>query len=505
MFTDKDITQLKQKGISSETAQKQLDNFRHGFPFARLVDFASIGNGIRSFSSEETEKLSLTYERHKTQLSIIRFVPASGAATRMFKDLYEFLALENNDQIDQYPSVVRFLNELRQFAFYSDLSAMVRKAGKNTDRLLAGREAATLVRYTLDECGLNYGNLPKGLIKFHQYPDHQRTALEEHLAESALYAVSHDGVARLHFTVSPEHIEGFKALLAEKTAFYESLFEVKFEVSFSVQKPSTDTLAGDHRNEPFRDRDGLMVFRPGGHGALLENLNDLDADIIFIKNIDNVVPDRIKSDTIAYKKALGGLLIEKRNQIFDFLKALDTAPETILDDAEAFIASELNYQFADGFSETKSATRIEMVKKVLNRPIRVCGMVRNEGEPGGGPFFVKAADGSVSLQIVESAQIDIDNPVQKELLMRSTHFNPVDIVCSTKDYEGKRFDLLKFRDDTAGFISVKSKDGKELKAQELPGLWNGAMAHWNTFFVEVPVSTFNPVKTVLDLLRDTHR
>lgn len=505
MFTDKDIVQLQQKGINIANAQKQLENFRHGFPFARLENFATISSGIRVFSAEEIANLGKTYELYKSHLSIIRFVPASGAATRMFKDLYEFLARESNDEVDQHPTVVRFLNELRQFAFYSDLSAMVRKAGKNTDRLLASRDATTLVRYTLEDCGLNYGNLPKGLIKFHHYPDHQRTALEEHLAESALYAVSNDGVARIHFTVSPEHIDGFKALLAEKTSFFESLFEVKFHVSFSVQKPSTDTLAGDHRNEPFRDRDGHLVFRPGGHGALLENLNDLDADIIFIKNIDNVVPDRLKSDTIVCKKALGGFLIEKRNQIFDFLTALDSSPEKVLADAEAFIAKELNYTFADGFAETEGTKRIEMVKKVLNRPIRVCGMVRNEGEPGGGPFFVKAADGSVSLQIVETAQIDIDNPTQKELLMRSTHFNPVDIVCATRDYKGNPFDLLMYRDDTAGFISVKSKDGKELKAQELPGLWNGAMAHWNTFFVEVPVSTFNPVKTVLDLLRDTHR
>lgn len=504
MFNPKDIEQLKAKGISEKKAAQQLENFRTGFPFASLADYATPGRGVSSLTADEADHYISYYKQHRSNLTIMRFVPASGAATRMFKDLFEFAAQGSNDTIDQYPSAIRFINELRQFAFYNDLSAAIRKSGRSTEQLLTMRDAITLVKYTLEECGLNYGNLPKGLLKFHNYPDHQRTALEEHLAESALYAVSGDDVARIHFTVSPEHIEGFKTVLAERTGFFEKLYEVKYDITFSIQKPSTDTLAGDHRNEPFRDKDGRLVFRPGGHGALLENLNDLKADIVFVKNIDNVVPDRHKGDTIKYKMALAGILIEKQNKLFDLLHGMDEGLDNLAE-CEQFVTNELNYQLPAAYHQADAKGKMQILQKTLNRPIRVCGMVRNEGEPGGGPFLVQYADESASLQIVESAQIDIDNPSQKDLLMKSTHFNPVDLVCATRNYKGEAFDLLAFRDDTAGFISVKSKDGKELKAQELPGLWNGSMAYWNTFFVEVPVSTFNPVKTVLDLLRDTHR
>jgi hypothetical protein len=441
MWTQSDLEQLAQRGISVEKANQQMDSFKTGFPSLDIVSAASVKNGILAPKKAEQEEYIAAWENYlKGQHKVLKFVPASGAASRMFKNLFEYL-----DNGVETPFIKEFLTNIDKFAFGDQL------AGKS------GQEA---VRYLLED--MAYGKLPKGLLLFHKYRDGARTPALEHLAEGAL-----TGATNIHFTVSHEHLPLFRQHIAEHLQKFEAKYGVKYEISFSEQMPSTDTLAANPDGTPFRTPDGKLLFRPGGHGALIENLNQQDADIVFIKNIDNVVPDRLKKDTIRYKQILAGVLVTKQKEIFDKLQDPNLSAE-------------------------------ERAK--LNRPIRVCGVVKNTGEPGGGPFLVREEDGSISCQILESSQIE-----DQSLMAASTHFNPVDLVCAIKDYQGKPFDLPKFVDPKTGFISHKSKDGKELLALELPGLWNGAMSRWNTYFVEVPISTFNPVKTVNDLLREQHQ
>jgi hypothetical protein len=371
---------------------------------------------------------------------------------------------------------------------------------------LAEGQYKAVAKAMLAEEGLNYGKLPKGLLKFHKYADGSRTPLEEHLVQGALYAKAGDGNVNVHFTVSPEHRALFEKLVAEKAQGYAAQHNATFDISFSEQKSSTDTVAANADNTPFRNADGSLLFRPGGHGALIENLNDIDGDIVFIKNIDNVVPDRLKGDTVTYKKLLAGLLVDLQKQAFAYLEKLDSGKYTMeeLREMLQFVQKRL---FCKN-PETKVLEDTELaiyLRQKLNRPMRVCGMVRNVGEPGGGPFLAYNPDGTISLQILESSQIDMADPEKKAMFEKGTHFNPVDLVCAIKNYKGEKFDLPKYVDKATGFISSKSKDGKELKALELPGLWNGAMSDWSTVFVEVPLSTFNPVKTVNDLYREQHQ
>ena len=378
--------------------------------------------------------------------------------------------------------------------------------GQQINALLSEHNYKAVVSNLLESAGLNYGALPKGLLKFHRYADGVRTPLEEHLVEGALYAAGKTGEVNVHFTVSTEHRALFEKLVAAKAAEYEAKYGTTYHISFSEQKPSTDTVAADMENKPFRDKDGKLLFRPGGHGALIENLNDLDADIVFIKNIDNVVPDRLKADTVTYKKLLAGVLVTLQKQAFEYLELLDGGHysheqlETII----RFVQQQLRCRRTD-LKELEDADLVIYLRKKLNRPMRVCGMVKNVGEPGGGPFLAYNPDGTISLQILESSQIDMNDPEKKAMFEKGTHFNPVDLVCAVRDYKGNKFDLLKHVDKATGFISYKSKNGKDLKALELPGLWNGSMSDWNTVFVEVPLSTFNPVKTVNDLLREQHQ
>lgn len=385
-------------------------------------------------------------------------------------------------------------------------AACLDNTGKNIDALLSEHNYKAVVSNLLESAGLNYGALPKGLLKFHRYADGVRTPLEEHLVEGALYAAGKTGEVNVHFTVSTEHRALFEKLVAAKAAEYEAKYGTTYHISFSEQKPSTDTVAADMENKPFRDKDGKLLFRPGGHGALIENLNDLDADIVFIKNIDNVVPDRLKADTVTYKKLLAGVLVTLQKQAFEYLELLDGGHysheqlETII----RFVQQQLRCRRTD-LKELEDADLVIYLRKKLNRPMRVCGMVKNVGEPGGGPFLAYNPDGTISLQILESSQIDMNDPEKKAMFEKGTHFNPVDLVCAVRDYKGNKFDLLKHVDKATGFISYKSKNGKDLKALELPGLWNGSMSDWNTVFVEVPLSTFNPVKTVNDLLREQHQ
>jgi hypothetical protein len=433
----------------------------------------------------------------------------------MFKHLFSFREesgeekkkpLEGFGEKD-FNSTYHFFKNLDKFAFFQDLSESMEATGKSISRAIEDRDYDLILDHLLSLPGLNYGNLPKGMIKFHQYPGFSRTALGEHLVEGANYCKDAGGVVRIHFTVSPEHMEGFKALVDEVVPYYSEKFNVTYDISFSIQKPSTDTLAVDMSNEPFREEDGSLLFRPGGHGALIENLNDIDSDIIFIKNIDNVVPDHLKEETYRYKKVLGGLLLDVIEKINEYLAELENPNinNGRVYEIEKYCSSELSLQFPADFNNYSHDDKRETLQYMLNRPVRICGMVKNEGEPGGGPFWVRNSKGEVSLQIVESSQINKDDEQQAEILAGATHFNPVDLVCSVRDYKGQKFDLRKFVDPETGFISIKSKNGKQLKAQELPGLWNGAMANWITLFVETPIITFNPVKTVNDLLRPQHQ
>jgi hypothetical protein len=514
MLNEKDIRQIEEKGINRHKINQQIENFKHGFPPAQLTAAATPGNGILVFDSREIDELASYYDHHSLEHQLLKFVPASGAATRMFKHLFEFAekydgsaeAIEKLQNQKGNDSTWHFLQNIHKCAFTDDLQQVLIREGYDLDTLLQQKKYGVVLKYLLDDEGLGYANLPKGLLKFHQYIDDSRRALEEHLVEGAYYVADADDVVQLHFTVSPEHRDRFEQAVAQALSTYEQRFGVKYKITFSEQKPSTDTLAVDMDNHPFRDTDGKLVFRPGGHGALIENLKDLDGDIIFIKNIDNIVPDRLKEATHLYKKAIGGLLLKLKAQVDEYLRQLEKGEisKEQIDEMVAFAKKELMLQTSKEFDNLSYDAKRDKLFGILNRPIRIAGMVKNEGEPGGGPFWVRNDKGEVSLQIVESSQIDMNHPQQKEIVGQATHFNPVDLVCSVRDYRGHNFDLHHHIDASTGFISKKSKDGKEVKAQELPGLWNGAMADWITLFVEVPIETFNPVKTVNDLLRPQH-
>ncbi|GHT77195.1 hypothetical protein AGMMS50262_17570 [Bacteroidia bacterium] len=505
MITQSDLQQIREKKITPKRIEEQLEAFRKGFPYLPIVASASVEKGIQLFSEGEQKTYLDAWEAYLQQdRVIVKFVPASGAASRMFKDLFEFLSAEYTVPTTSFEQV--FFDGIHKFAFYELLNRhCAHNEGKTIDELLASGQYKAIVENLLLKKGMNYGQMAKGLIQFHTYSDGVRTAMEEHWVEGALYACNKARQVNLHFTISEEHAMFFAVLADIKEEDYAQKFGVHYEIDFSLQKSSTDTLAADAGNEPFREA-GRLVFRPGGHGALIENLNDLSADVVFIKNIDNVVPDRLKPLTVRYKKLIAGVLVAYQKQIFDYLHLIDAGTYTHEQLLEMlyFLQNELCIKNPN----TKNLEDVELVlyiKSKLNRPLRVCGMVRNAGEPGGGPFLAVNPDNTVSLQILESSQIDLKNPEMKTLFEKGTHFNPVDLVCALKNYKGEKFHLPGYVDKNTGFISSKSKNGKELKALELPGLWNGAMSDWNTVFVEVPIETFNPVKTVNDLLRPQHQ
>lgn len=506
MLTQEDKDLLAKKGISEQQIAEQLACFEKGFPYLKLYAAASVENRGIMLAGEDVQKTYLAaWDAYKEgDKKIVKFVPASGAASRMFKNMFEFLGADYNVPTTDFEK--KFFANIKNFAFYADLnSACVKNNNKGIDELISEGNYKTVVSNLLESAGLNYGSLPKGLLKFHKYEDGVRTPLEEHLVEGALYAAGKSGEVNVHFTVSTEHRELFAKLVDEKVAQYAEKYGIKYNISFSEQKPSTDTIAADMDNKPFRDN-GKLLFRPGGHGALIENLNDLDADIVFIKNIDNVVPDRLKADTVTYKKLLAGVLVTLQKQAFEYLQLLDSGHyrHDELENIIRFVQQQLHCR-KDDIKDMEDADLVIYLRKKLNRPMRVCGMVKNVGEPGGGPFLAYNPDGTVSLQILESSQIDMNDPEKKAMFEKGTHFNPVDLVCAIRDYKGNKFNLLNYVDKATGFISYKSKGGKELKALELPGLWNGSMSDWSTVFVEVPLSTFNPVKTVNDLLREQHQ
>lgn len=508
LFTENDLRQMHGLGIAPEEAARQVELFRNPSLFTRVLRPCTPGDGIRRFFDSDHPELLAVFERAAAQGRIGKFVPASGAATRMFKSLISCL---NNPQHAEAPAEVRkVLDNLPRFAFFEDLAAVLARDGRDLMKLAQQGDWRTILTALLTEKGLGYAELPKGLLKFHRYPEGSRTAFEEHLVEAAAYTRDADGACRLHLTVSPQHEEGFARLLDAVRPRYEERYGCRFLVTFSDQSRSTDTLAVDPENRPFRQEDGTLLFRPGGHGSLIENLQALAAlgwDIVLLKNIDNVVPDSRKDTGILWKKLMAGALVALQKRVFGCLERLEAgpAPLELLDEVDRFLADDLCRTVPPDIAIAGSETRRQYLIHALDRPLRVCGMVRNLGEPGGGPFWVESQTGDVSLQIVETSQIDPASPEQQKILAASTYFSPTDLACALRDRHGQPYDLRRRVDPATVFISHKSHEGRPLKALERPGLWNGAMAGWNTVFVEIPDETFAPVKTVMDLLRPEHQ
>ncbi|MEZ4976293.1 MAG: DUF4301 family protein [Flavobacteriaceae bacterium] len=513
-LTDQDILQIEKKGLTVDKVNAQIEVFKKGIPFTNLVSAATIGNGILNPDVEEQANYVSFFDTKKSEVSIVKFTPASGAATRMFKFLFQFLD-EYNPEIGSINAFINrnkakelslFFVGLEKFPFYAEVIEKAKQLYPNFDSLNDSQQKLIFIKTMLDEDKLNFSFYPKGLLPFHKYREHNATAFEEHLFEAALYCAS-NGKARLHFTISEKHEDKFDEEFQRIEKIVERKKNTQFDIVFSYQKESTDTIAVTKNNEPFRQEDGSLLFRPSGHGALLDNLNDIDADIIFVKNIDNVVVFKYENEVAYYKKMLGGILLSVQEQAFQYAERLElrTVTDTEITEITNFLKTKLNVVFSSEYDKYSKKYKIEYLMEKLNRPIRVCGMVKNEGEPGGGPFWTKDQADNISLQIVESAQIDKNIRAQKNILKNATHFNPVDIVCGVKNYKGQKYDLHEYVDHNTAFISMKTKTGKDLKALELPGLWNGSMAFWNTIFVEVPLITFNPVKTVNDLLKPAHQ
>ncbi len=482
MLTQQQKQQISDRGISEEIFNQQITNFSTGFPFLSIESAATPAKGIKVLDKEQQEKYIAKAESYSG--NVCKFVPASGAATRMFKDLFEAVdKLNNGEKLKEGSPAAKFVENVSLFPFF---------------------DAKGILNLTLYQKGWNYGSMPKGLIQFHKYENENRTPFEEHLVEGALYAKDANGDVRMVVTVSEEHQKGFEELYNEVKEKYEARFNCKYRVEFTNQSPATDIVAVDMENNPFTKDDGSLLFRPGGHGALLANLNNIDSDILVIKNIDNVVKESLLDETIRWKKILVGKAVELQEKVFAYLKEIEEKGADISDEMVAQIKEYMEREFCISIPQMDKASTVEILRRKLDRPVRVCGMVKNEGEPGGGPYVINDEDGTTSLQILEAAQIDKKNPQALEAMQGATHFNPVDLVCAVKNYKGEKYDLLRHTDPKTGFISEKSYQGRELKAQELPGLWNGAMSDWNTQFVETPLITFNPVKTVLDLLRPQH-
>ncbi len=508
-FSESELKRLSDDGISTDQIRDQLEIFKTGIPHVILEKAALVGNGIVKLAGVEEQRLIRYYEESIQGLKVLKFVPASGAASRMFKMLFHFLETyePEKESIGAYlkrtgdEELTFFFEKQSSLPFFELINNRIK--GKATS---ADEESYLFIKEMLLEEKCNYGFYPKGLLPFHKYGDYVATPFEEHLKEGAQYA-SVGGEAHLHFTISKHHGPMFNLEFSKIKARVSFETKNSFHVSYSYQWPSTDTIAVSPDNKPFRDKNGELLFRPGGHGALIENLNEQEADLIFIKNIDNVSIPENAVQVMNSKKILGGLLIEVQVQAFEFARLLEV--ETLtgeqLDEIKTFLEERLNVRLSERFHSCSIQQQIEILKDKINRPIRVCGMVKNVGEPGGGPFWMRDSQGNISLQIVESAQVDINSEEQKAIFRNASHFNPVDVVCAVRNHKGEKYNLLNFIDKRQGFISFKTAEGVSIKALELPGLWNGAMAFWNTIFVEVPLVTFNPVKTVNDLLKPSHQ
>ncbi|RAR48093.1 DUF4301 family protein [Flavobacterium lacus] len=508
-----DFVHLNHREIKLECVKNQVAFLINGIQAVNLERPAKLNDGIESLSAEEATYFANFFDEKRNHIKLKKFVPASGAASRMFKFLSEFLQdyKLGEESINAYinrkkaKNLSLFLIGLDKFPFYEEVITRLTILFTDFDSWGYDSKQYAFIKILLAKDEFDVANKPKGVLPFHKYPSHLATPIEEHLNEAVAYASSNQK-AHLHFTVSEEHQFEFEKIVENVKPKIEAASQTEISVTYSYQDKSTDSVALDYDNQFFREENDSLIFRPGGHGALIQNLNNLDADIIFIKNIDNVIQNHLDEISL-YKKALAGILLDKQQQIFEYLRMLDedNLNREILDEIVNFIQSKLHFEVAEDFSKYTKESKVDYLKNYLNRPIRVCGMVKNEGEPGGGPFWVRDKKGLVFLQIVESSQIDEKDANQIKILKSSTHFNPVDLVCGIRNYRGANFDLTEFVDHSSGFIVHKNKGGKDLKAYELPGLWNGAMAKWLTIFVEVPLITFNPVKTVNDLLKIAHQ
>lgn len=510
MFTTLQVKQLSDRGISLSQAVNQLDIFKKGIAPVKLVRPATPDDGIEVFSQDQIDFYVNLYQKEKKRISAVKFVPASGAASRMFKQLYEALselekAKDQQGLIDSMNEISGFFSDLKNYPFYNDLVEKCKSHGIDPESLINAGKYSEVLKMILSQSGLAYGELPKGLLMFHNYPDGPRTAFEEHFVEAAMYLKDNNNRSKLHFTVSPEHKLLFEKLSEQLILKYQEKHDISFEVEFSVQKPSTDTIAADMDNKPFIVEKDLLLFRPGGHGALLENMQDINQKMVFVGNIDNIAPDRTKSLRVRYKELLAGVLIERLDTIHLYLRNLEKGfSQRLKNEIVDFIENYISESAARDISEQNDNEFIKLTFEILNRPIRICGMVKNVGEPGGGPFWITDKLGNISKQIIESSQMNLKDPEQDNIFRNATHFNPVDMVCYTFNYKSEKFNLEEFRDPEMAFIAIKSQGGSSLKALELPGLWNGSMAGWLTFFVDVPVETFSPVKTIFDLRREEH-
>lgn len=512
-FNSIDFIEIYNRNINIETIEFQFNILKNGIPKINLDRPAVINDGIQGMSKEEAQYYSNFFDEKKTNLKLKKFVPASGAASRMFKFLNEFLNefKLGEESINAYINRKKdkglpvFLVAKEKFPFYEDVLNTTKKSIPDFDSYDKDIQDYWFIKTMISHSCFDFANKPKGVLPFHQYDNHVATAIEEHLNECAFYAASNNK-SHLHFTVSEEHQQSFEKIIEEVKSKVEKASNIQIDVKYSYQNKTTDVIAVGSDGHPFRDENETILFRPGGHGALIGNLNRLNADIIFIKNIDNVIQNHLEEIAL-YKKSLAGILIQYQEAIFKFMKKLnsDAITNEDLNEIGTYIKSKLNIAIKEDFSRYTKENKIEHLQTILNRPIRVCGMVKNEGEPGGGPFWVTDKKGKTFLQIIESSQIDVKDENQVKIFKNATHFNPVDLVCGVKDYNGQKFDLTQFIDPNSGFVVEKSKNGKTYKAFELPGLWNGAMAKWLTVFVEVPLVTFNPVKTVNDLLKSAHQ
>jgi hypothetical protein len=517
-FNQEDLRLMARLGISESQVRGQISLFLRSSGYLRLIRPCTLNDGIVRIPEAEIGSLIQSQGEAAQGGRFLKFVPASGAATRMFQDLLPFYLNRVDLNPDELPSdlersdpktdqLMRFITGITQFAFFEDLKGSMARGGLDIKTAIQERQWPKILAYLLTEQGLNYLTLPKGLHKFHRYPTHSRTAFEEHLVEAVQTLCDRTGQCRLHITVAPEHESMVRSFFDLICPGYENQDHCRLNLTFSCQRHSTNTLAVDLENRPFREESGELLFRPGGHGALLENLNNLQGDLVYVKNIDNVLPDHLKETTIIWKKVLGGYLVNIQQTVHSLIKRIKTSrgDPDLIDEILTFCRDRLGISEPPGFRDQSLKNKKSFLLNVLHRPIRVCGMVKNEGQPGGGPFWVAGTDGILSKQIVESAQIDPNSDEQKAIWVSSTHFNPVDLVCAVRDYQGRPFDLRQFVDPEAVFITRKSQKGRELKALELPGLWNGSMAHWITLFVEVPNQTFSPVKTIIDLLKPDHQ
>ena len=514
MFSEKDKSQIENHGLTLDKIENQMSLIKAGMSYSNLVKAATINNGILKYKETEVLDFINTFDQNRSKISMVKFVPASGAATRMFKFLHQFLNnyKVNEESIHSFAErsnnqeLITFFNGIEKQPFYKDVLQKTKSTIPKFKDLSSDAQRLELVKTMLSARGLNFSNYPKGLLPFHKYNNLVTTAFEEHLMEAALYASSNQ-IADLHFTVSEDHLEKFEKERSLIESRVKEKTENSFNISYSFQKKSTDTIALTKDNKIYKDANCDILFRPAGHGALLDNLNELDYDLAFIKNIDNVVTNKHQQNISNYKKLLAGILLDVQEDAFKFAKKLETnnLSETEIVQIKKFLSDKLNVGVSPNFESLPKELKMKYLKDKLNRPIRVCGMVKNVGEPGGGPFWVMDEKENISLQIVESAQVDMNNQKQKNILNSATHFNPVDIVCGLRNYKGEKYNLTNFVDYKAAFVTSKTQSGIDIKALELPGLWNGSMAYWNTIFVEVPLNTFNPVKTVNDLLRDSHQ